>query len=340
VSRVVRVVAAWLCVLAIVSRAQAAEPTGTPRPDFSYRYDVRPAIGNPQQLALDFHSGLDWKRESKNPQGHAFSWTASVEGSQAFDRRVTDVDHMAGEISLQGHYYRSGPSDGLPARTQVRLRDLMERDPAGAEAGDSSAAGGAPGWTKADEDELNGLTRLANANRRYFGYDVHYRFETTQDTDVHQHVFGGGLRGEVPGLDQLLDMIPWSTRRQDDTFHPQAVRAFAALEYVHDAPDSLAPAGVDQGKARYTRARLQGAWSTKVFSDLVVKVTFESDYLFDPPDAVVIAAKRFHSYTHVWLEAPVGSRTGLLLTYLDGRLPPTYANVSGGRVGLTYSFNN
>jgi hypothetical protein len=60
----------------------------------------------------------------------------------------------------------------------------------------------------------------------------------------------------------------------------------------------------------------------------------------DPPELIRAAGRGVDAFVQAWLLYPLrnGSRTAVMITYFDGRLAPSYAPVSGGKVGLTISF--
>lgn len=305
-----------LAALAVTtSPASAQDATSS----FTYNFDIRQAGGRPDRLGLDFELHYERARSLVDPQGHHFSWSAAAEGFQTFDREAVDVDYMAASISLEGRYYSSALTP-LSARLQARYLDLLARDP----------AGGGPGLTAEEEAELNRFIQRISRNRRFFTYDIHYRFETDQELDRGQHVVGAAFALELPLLHQLLDAIPAETRSEESAYRPQPVRAYLGVEYVGGIDEAIADGGADSAG----RVRLESAWATHLLGELVVRVRWQGHLLIDPPPGLDQRDREFNSFVEVWGILPLGSKTGVLVKYIDGRLPPGYDAASVGAVGF------
>ena len=82
------------------------------------------------------------------------------------------------------------------------------------------------------------------------------------------------------------------------------------------------------------RIRLQAAWATQVFNELLLRATWEAQYLLATPPAFE-EKDRFNSFLQIWMVYPLAAKTGVLIKYVNGRLPPNYEQTSGGGVGLS-----
>jgi hypothetical protein len=304
------------------------------RPGLSYNFDLREAPTTGKGLGLDFDVRYQRERTGQggNPQGNQYGLSLKATGFQTFNTKTADVNSMVGELSLRGRYYRSGLT-ALPAWQQTRLLRLAECDPAARDEADTTATQSTcTGLTAAEEEEYNNLVRRVGQQRRFFSYDLHYRYETTQDFDLGQHAFGAGISGELPLLAQLFDAIPALTRRDSSEFRPRDVRAYAGLDRLN--PDKDIP--LYQGAARpLWRARWEMAWSTQVFDDLVLRALWQGEYLFDVPAPVKAADRTFNAFLQAWMIYPISGKTGVLIKYVTGHMPPTYDESTVGSVGFS-----
>jgi hypothetical protein len=313
------------------SPALAAQIEGT-RPGLAYNFDIRNAPVGDKGLGLDFDLRYERERSGANPQGNQYGFALRAAGFQTFDQGSADVNSMQGEIALRGRYYRSGLTV-LPAWQQTRYLELAECDPAAQEPSDSGSVRPAcSGFTDADEAEYNQLIRRLGTQRRFFSYDLHYRYETTQDFALGQHVFGAGASGELPLLAHLLDVIPGLTRRGASLFRPRDVRAYAGLDRLDPDQDIPLYLGVD---SKIWRARWEMAWSTQLFDDLVLRALWEGHYLFDVPEPVRAADRTFNAFIQLWMIYPISGKTGVLLKYVSGHMPPQYTESTVGSVGFS-----
>jgi hypothetical protein len=311
----------------------AAQVEGS-RAGLAYNFDLRNAATSGKGLGLDFDVRYDRERSRPNPQGHQYGLLIRATGFQTFDTRTADVNTMAGEIALRGRYYHSRLTV-LPAWQQTRYLRLAECDPNVLDPTDTTETRSpCSGFTRADEAELNGLFRRLAQQRRFFSYDLHYRYETTQDFDLGQHVFGAGLSGELPFLAELLDIVPALTRRQGSAFRPRDVRAYAGIDRLN--PDDDIPLYLGSAEPLW-RARGEMAWSTQVFDELVLRALWIGEYLFDVPDPVKAADRTFNALLQAWLIYPFSSKTGVLIKYVTGHVPPTYDETSVGAVGFSFT---
>jgi hypothetical protein len=306
-----------LALIAPPVRSQSLEGT-TP---LTYRIDVRPAAGTDDKLGIDFDFRYDRTRDPRNPQGNHYGLGVGVSGFQSFDRDVPDVNSVVGEVTLQGRYYHSALRPLSPEK-QARFRDLAERD----------EAGGGPGLTAKEQAEYDGLFDLLKKNRQFFTYDLHYRFESSQDWDDNQHAFGAGGGAEVPALHRLLDVIPALTRK-GDSFKPQPVRIYLGADRVTGAGETVA--GVAAGEGSFWRLRGSVAWATSVFDNLVLRARGQGYLILDPPAGLKAQDLDRTGFLEVWLTYPVAGQASLLIKYLVGRLPPDYDEVNVGKVGLS-----
>lgn len=301
-------------------------------PGLAYNFDIRNAPEGGKGLGLDFDLRYERERSGPNPQGNQYGFSLRAAGFETFDRSTADVNSMQGEIALRGRYYRSGLTV-LPAWQQTRYLQLAECDPAAQEPTDSAAARPAcSGFTDADEAEYNNLIARVATQRRFFSYDLHYRYETTQDFALGQHVFGAAVSGEVPLLAKLLDVIPALTRQGTSLFRPRDVRAYAGLDRLNPDQDIPLYLGVD---SQIWRARWEMAWSTQLFDDLVLRALWEGHYLFDVPESVKAAGRTFNAFLQLWMIYPISGKTGVLLKYVTGHMPPQYAESTVGSVGFS-----
>ncbi len=293
---------------------------------FSYTLELREAAEKGDILGVDFDLRYEVARQSKiqSPQGHHFNFNLSATGFQDFDRAVEEFDHMRAEAVLSGRYYRAGLKPLDPFQ-QVRYGELFERD------------GKGDSLTAAEESDLKGLAAKLRNNRRYFSYDAHYRYETTQDLSVKQHVVGVALAGEAPLLHDLLDILAEALGPRYPGFKPQPVRVYLGVDYVAKRKgDSKKPETEIRG---YPRARLEAAWKTLLLDEIVLRTTWEAQYLFDAPADFKIANREFNSFFQLWLERPLSHKFGVLAKYAEGRLPPLYVNTSEGKIGFRISLD-
>jgi len=196
-------------------------------------------------------------------------------------------------------------------------------------------AGGGPGLTAAEGAELNRLVQRALGNRKYVEYDLHYRLETTEDVTTKLHVFGGRLSAELPAIHRFLDVIPQQTRRGDSQFRVKPVRAYLSVDYVSGIDKTAL--GADTSAKHVWRAELQAAWSTHLFNEFVLRAVWSGEYLIDAPAPVKAANREFNAFTQVWMTYPLSGKTGVLIKYVSGRLPPNYELATGGSMGLSIS---
>lgn len=300
----------------------------------AYNFDLRDAATTGKGLGLDFDVHYERERTGRNgnPQGNQYGFLVRATGFQTFNSRTADVNSMSGEIALRGRYYRSGLTV-LPAWQQTRYLRLAECDPAAREPADSTGTSpGCTGFTDAEEEEYNQLVSRIGQQRRFFSYDLHYRYETTQDFSLGQHAFGAGASGELPLLAELLDAIPAITRRDSSGFRPRDVRAYAGLDRLD--PDKDIPLYLGSAKPLW-RARWEMAWSTQVFDDLVLRALWQGDYLFDVPAPVKAADRTFNAFLQAWVIYPISAKTGVLIKYVTGHMPPTYDENTVGSVGFS-----
>lgn len=292
---------------------------------FTYEVDLRQGEGAAEPLGIDFdlnyHLGTN---VGTDPRGHHFGWDFQVRGFQNFKDNAADANFMAGQIKAAGVLYRPGQTP-LPARTQARLLDLLERD----------AAGGGPGLTEDEVEELNGLVARITANRRFWTYDLHYRLETDQELDAKQHVLGAGIGGEVPLLHEVLDLVPRMTSARHPNYRTPPLRVWAGIEWV-GGQDEVVIEGLELDGA-YGRVRIEAAWSTLVLEDLVLRATYQGQILFARPGALVATNRGFNGFLEAWVTLPIGDRFGLAVKYIDGRPPPLYQTVSTAQLALTIS---
>jgi hypothetical protein len=311
-----RVVAFVSILLAVTGNMAGAQSTLS---SFTYDFDIRQAGGRADRLGLDFRLEYDRVRSDPNPQGHHYGWTAGIEGFQTFDDAVGDANYMAATVSLEGRYYESALTP-LPTRVQARYLDLLARDP----------AGGGPGLTTDEEKELNRLFERLGQNRKFFTYDLHYRFESDQDLDRGQHVVGAAVSAEVPLLHRLLDALPAETRPGNSQYQPQPVRAYFGAEYIGGIDDTTAGGNEETSG----RLRVEAAWGTYGIGGMVVQIRWQGHLLLDPPEDL---DHEFNSFLEASVILPLSARTGVLLKYIDGRLPPGYEATSVGAMGLSIS---
>jgi hypothetical protein len=302
----------------------------------TYNFDLREAPTTGKGLGLDFDVRYERERTSRdgNPQGNQYGLSIKATGFQTFDSKTADVNSMAGELAVRGRYYRSGLTV-LPAWQQTRYLRLAECDPAAREPEDSAATqSGCTGFTKAEEEEYNRLVSRIGQQRRFFSYDLHYRYETTQDFSFGQHAFGAGISGEVPLLAELLDAIPAMTRRDSSGFRARDVRAYAGVDRLDPDKDIPLYAG---SAAPLWRARWEMAWSTQVFDELVLRALWQGEYLFDAPAPVKAADRTFNAFLQAWMIYPISAKTGVLIKYVTGYMPPTYDESTVGSVGFSFT---
>lgn len=315
----------FLVTLTAVAAAAPGAQAQSVMSSFSYNFDVRQAGGRPDRLGVDFTLQFERARAIEDPRGHHFSWSAAAEGFRALGSEANDVDYMAVTVALDGRHYSSALTP-LPARVQDRFLDLLARD----------SAGGGPGLTDAEAEELNGLVTRSVRNRRFFTYDVHYRFETDQDLDRTQHVLGASFAAELPFLHHLLDAIPAETRHETSRYRPQPVRIYVGVEYVGGI-DDVAADGTPTGETSGGRVRVEAAWGTHVLDELVVRARWQGHLLIAPPVGLDTRDREINSFVEVWGILPLGARTGVLIKYIDGRMPPAYDDASVGAVGFSIS---
>ncbi|HVG43388.1 MAG TPA: hypothetical protein VM890_01620 [Longimicrobium sp.] len=305
---------ALAALLALAAAAPAAAQEWTTIRDFSYQFDIRQPQQDSDKLGVDFQVNYAASRTkaSGDPTGHRYALVLSGKGFQDFAGDVSALDNMTGQVALRGRYYRAGPAGPLPPAVQKRWLDLLAVP-------DTEA-------TTAQSAELDELQRRALANRRFVSYDAHYSYETTQDLEVGQHVFGAGASGEVPGLHNLLDIVPALLSTRPAGYRVQPVRAYLGV-------DQVSPQDSAAGSRAYPRAKVEAAWSTLVLGALVLRTTWEGQYLIDAPAEV--GGSGFHSFFQAWFNYPVAENVSLLVKFAEGSLPPKYTRSSVGKLGFS-----
>lgn len=285
---------------------------------FTSDLDIRQPTEESAKFGLDFNVGYRIERTRPNPQGNHFGLTLGANGYQDFGTEVKQLNQMVGEIAFQGRYY-SAAGRPLRADLEKHFRELLDIPTSKI--------------TPKDSASLVRLIRSSLANRQFFTYDAHYRYETTQDVDTSQHALGVALSGEVPGLHRALDALAATTRSRRSNFRVQPVRAYLAFDYVVGEEPLTT---TDDN--RYPRASLETAWSTLVFNDFVLRATWLAQYIFSAPETLKARDRQFNSLVQVWAVYPVSENVGLLIKYVDGRMPPTYDSSSVGKAGFSISF--
>ena len=326
-------VAMALCPVAIAHAGRDAHE----RTNITRHLDVRQAEGHPDRLGLDFDLRYERQRGDSIDLRNSYALLAVVRGFQTFDRAIPDANSMTVELDLQGTYF---PVDLTPLTPVERKRH--EELSARSEIGDPSN----PPLERDEQEELDALgDKLDGRPAALWTYDLHYRAETNHDVSRSQSVFGVGGAFEVPVLHQILDLLPSALRELGTDapdgsaparWHPQPVRLYAAAEYVAPTQDSVlafASGRVD----RLWRVRLESAWKTRVLAGADLRAEARLDWLPDAPDLARDAGREVNGFVQAWLLYPLksGSAAALMVKYFDGRLPPEYAPVSGGKVGLT-----
>jgi hypothetical protein len=299
--------------LALAAAAPVAAQEWTTIRDFTYQLDIRQPQQDSDKLGLDFQ--VDYaasrRKASGNSTGNQFSLVLSAKGFQDFAGDVTVLDNMTGQVALRGRYYRAGTGP-LPPAVQKRWLDLLAVP-------DTEA-------TTLQLAELDELQRRALANRRFVSYDAHYSYEATQDLEVGQHVFGAGASGEVPGLHNLLDVIPSLLSTRPAGYRVQPVRAYLGV-------DEVSPQDSAVGIRAYPRVKVEAAWSTLVLGSLVLRTTWEGQFLIKGPAEV--GGTGFHSFFQAWFNYPVAENVSLLVKFAEGSLPPKYTRSSVGKLGFS-----
>jgi hypothetical protein len=290
--------------------------------NFSYNVDVRNALGHIDVLGADFDIRYELAQESLNPAGNHFSALLSTSGFQTFDRAVTDVNSTSYEAALVGRYFKVRDVALTPEQT-ARLRELSAKD----------SIGGGPGLTEAEHEEYMQLLGGGQKARRHWSYRLRGIIESTQDFDRRQYAFGAGLSGEVPMLHEMLDKIPALTRNPGTVYDAQPVRIHMGGDWVTHMADSTQA----DGTAASGRVIGQVAWSTPVANGLILRATYEGEYLFSPPEWMA-TDQQFNSRFQAWILVPVKDGASLMVKWLDGRWAPDYISTSGPALGLNVSF--
>jgi hypothetical protein len=292
---------------------------------FTYDFDLREAVEGSDHLGLDFDVSYELSRESESPAGHQFEWAFSASGFQNFDNENPDLNHMKAEVSLRGRYYRPRTRDPLPPRQLLRYLEIA----------------GIVDTLQTEEEslEFDRLDRqlFGGARPRYISYDLHYRIESSQDFAHTQHVGGIGVSAEVPLLQDFLDLVPSVTRASFapvQNFRTPPVRLYVGLDYVASA--EAISESVAEGDKEFARARIETAWSTLVFEAQVLKIAWQGEYMLDASKSVEEADREFNTFLEASLIIPLKGKTGILVKYVDGRLPPVHNQVSAGMVGLNF----
>lgn len=68
-----------------------------------------------------------------------------------------------------------------------------------------------------------------------------------------------------------------------------------------------------------------------------MRAVWLGQYLIDAPAPVKAANREFNAFTQVWLTYPLSGKTGAIIKYVSGRLPPTYDLATAGTIGLSIS---
>jgi hypothetical protein len=298
------------------------------------KFDVRQVEGRSDRLGLDFDLAYTHQQVSANPQGNHYGIELAANGFNTFSNATRDVNSLAFQGSLQGRYYRSGDPNPLPPELRRRVIELLEKE--GGEETEADSSDSKSKLTLKEQAELDRFMDLALKNRRFFTYDVHYRFESTQDVEVKQNAFGAGGAFEVPVLANLLDAIPAATRT-GPARRPHPVRAYVGVDYVRPQDDDQEPTATLTDSATW-RGRIEMAWSTLVLDEYILRASWEAHYLVDAPKAVRDADREFNNFLQAWLKIPLTTEAGVVIKYLSGRMPPTYSDVDVASLGFNFSF--
>lgn len=321
---------AWL--LAAVGLVLAAPSTtwaqiaGTTR-GWTYRVDARPAEGRTDRLGLDFDIQYSNQQAPIPPRFDAFGMLGRARGFSSFDRASRDVNALALGLSVQGWHY----SSRLTREGRLRPDQYLALIPVLEKQGDSLAV-----LTAREEALLDAFLAMARAGRRFFTYGLAYQLETTQDVDVSQHVLGATTSIEVPRLGELLDVLPRTTRGDSSRTPAFPVRALLAVDYVRP-PASTSPGSILVDTATW-RLRSELAWSAVVLDRYVLRVNWEAHYFPNPSRTVRDADRSLNSFLEAALAVEIADGTSILIKYLSGRLPPTYALAGVSTLGLSFAF--
>lgn len=296
----------------------------------TYRLDVRQPVEGSDKIGVDFDVDYVLVTDSArnaggDVQGFRYNLTASATGFQDFDGDVGALDNMTGEVKAEGYRFQFGLTpEELTEYTRLAAKDEEERTP--------------------DEVlRLGALTERQNRGRSFYTLHGHYRFETTQNVDARQHVFGVGANADVPGLHRILDLFAHALGGRGES---QPVRAGLAGDYITN------PSGVEVGDAAvtesYPRVRFEAAWGARVFNNLAasnealrglrLRTTWQVHFLPDAPDALEAANRELNSFFEASVTYPISESAGLLIKYADGHLPPSYSNTSITRLGFSFTF--
>jgi hypothetical protein len=284
----------------------------------AYDVDLRPPVEGDASLGLDFDVRLAVARQQAEVRGHQFDASAFTKGFWTFGNEPPDVDHISAGFLFGGRYYSNARSE-LDARQQDRILHLLDKD-----------------LTDLTEGEAAELNRLTTLQSRYYNYAAAYRYEATQDRRVGQHVLGIQVAGEIPLLRELLDAVPALTRFEDG-YRPQPLRMAAALDLVSGVDSAFV--GAEDHDAAMGRLRMEAAWSTKILEGLPLRVTWEGHVLFGGPETVEAMNRGFNSFVQAWILVPLSEsgRSGVMVKYINGRLPPLYESANGAELGLSFA---
>ncbi|MCK4414956.1 MAG: hypothetical protein KAY32_15585 [Candidatus Eisenbacteria sp.] len=302
--------------------------------DFSYDIDIREAVDGSDALGIDFDLHLDLARGAEIEPGHRFHLATRFSGYQNFDSDRRDINHMLGELALRGDLYLPQAPKTVEVEKVQQWLKLSNSPP--------------ESLTVEDMQELTRLSRImrgfdADTGESparvvgYLSYDLHYRFETTQDVTAKLHAFGLGASAEMPLLGEILDAVLGVTRSEE----PEGRRARPLLLYaaidLATSEDLLPTYDHLRDDDTLWRGRIELAWRTSILRNQKLTLSWQGEVLFDAPQAIDDADREFNSFFEATLIMPVKNGAGLLVKYVDGRLSPTYEQVAAALLGVNLS---
>lgn len=331
--------ALYLGAASLAAQSQTTKDTTIIR-SMAYSFEIRPAIENSNALGVDYDVRYEVIRQRaiNNPEGHHFNFNLSAKGFQDFAQNVQELNHTKIEARLEGQYYSSGLKPLSPQQQTLHtlLSDILEefsnQDTASLS---DEARAKLREKTQGAQNELQKLTARSAASR-FFMYNGHYLLETTQEFTMKQHAVGVGITGEIPFLHHMLDLIIAGFAPRQLPYEVQPVRMHLGVDYItkRESPFLMSTGETPKG---FSRTRLEVAWKTKMLDSVILRATWELEYIFNPPADLKKSKRELNSFLQVWLEHPLSDKFAVLAKFVEGRLPPLYANTSEGTIGLRFS---
>jgi hypothetical protein len=253
--------------------------------------------------------------------------------SQGFLATTVDNNQnsIISEFRLSGHLFFSDAQPLSPLE-EVRIREILDL----------------PNWadlqfkqrTPAEQSLVDEYDRLARfqSKHRFVAFDIHAKDESDQLFDHNQVAFGAGVSSDFElftgdnKIETILD-LPFSLLRPSTTdayYKPDLIRFYFGYDYVANV----------QNTTDVDRLTFQLAWKTLVLRQCEFRISWQTYYELNNPEAAPAANNEFTSFLETSLSVPVDAQknTKVLIKYTVGKLPPTLQQSSNASVGFSLSF--